>query len=102
MGWAGLGWAEQIAEREIWMQEGWDWLDYPKSGQVLAIDPSDEDYPNWVEVQIEFTSPDGSIHGTYEARIEAKGTVTTMWASGKNQPLWEVKQYRLTHLIKRF
>ncbi|MBF2048459.1 MAG: sucrase ferredoxin [Elainella sp. C42_A2020_010] len=101
VGWAGLGWAEQIAEREIWMQEGWDWLDYLKSGQVLAIDPSDKDYPNWVEVQIEFTSPDGSIHGTYEARIEAKGTVTTMWTSGKNQPLWEVKQYRVTRLTKR-
>jgi hypothetical protein len=40
VGWAGLGWAEQIAEREIWMQVGWDWLNYHKSGQVLALTSS--------------------------------------------------------------
>jgi len=100
VGWAGLGWAEQIAEREIWMREGWNWLDYLKSGQVLAMDSSDEDYPDWVDVQIDFISPDGNISGTYKAHIEAYGTVKTMWTSGKDQPLWEVKQYRVSHLTK--
>ncbi|MBE9190264.1 sucrase ferredoxin [Gloeocapsopsis crepidinum LEGE 06123] len=100
VGWAGLGWAEQIVEREVWMQEGWDWINYHKTGQTLAIDPSDEDYPNWAEVRIDFTSPDGTISGAYEARIEANRTVKTMWTSGKDQPLWEVKQYHVSRLDK--
>lgn len=98
VGWAGIGWVEQIVEREIWMQEGWDWINYLKMGKTLAIDPSDEDYPDWAEVRIDFTSVDGTISGAYEARIEAKGTVKTMWTSGKDQPLWEVKQYCLNRL----
>nr|MCU0526267.1 sucrase ferredoxin [Elainella sp. Prado103] len=99
-GWAGLTKFEQIAEREIWLQEGWKWLDYQKSGQVLAIDPSDEADPNWAVVQIEFNSPDGSINAAYEARIETKGTVQTMGTSGQNQSLEEVKQYRMSYLNK--
>jgi hypothetical protein len=82
------------------MQEGSEWLDYQKSGRVLAIDSSDADYPDWAEVRIEFNSPDASINGAYEARIEANGTVKTMWKSGKERPLWEVKQYRVSHLVK--
>ncbi|MES1022915.1 sucrase ferredoxin [Gloeocapsa sp. BRSZ] len=99
VGWAGISWAEQIAEREIWMQEGWDWINYLKTGKTLAIDLSDEDYPNWAEVRIDFTSVNGHS-GAYEARIEAKGTVKTMWTSGKDQPLWEVKQYHVSRLDK--
>lgn len=98
VGWAGLGWAEQIAEREIWMQEGWQWLDYHKSGQVLAIDSSNKDYPDWAEVRIDFNSPDGIVSGTYEARVEISGTIKTMWKSGKDKPLWEVKQYQVSRL----
>lgn len=97
-GQAGLTRFEQIAEREIWMQNGWPWLNYQRSGQVLAIDPSDKDDPDWAEVRINFNSPDGSIHGAYEARIEAKGTVKTMGTSGTDQPLSEVKQYRVSRL----
>jgi hypothetical protein len=95
VGWAGLSWAEQIAERDIWMQTGWHWLDYLKSGETLAISDPEADYPDWVKVQISFSSPDGSVSGTYEACIKAYGTVKTMWTSGRNQPLWEVKQYQV-------
>ena len=34
-GWAGLNKFEQIAEREIWMQVGWDWQHIPKAGRIL-------------------------------------------------------------------
>ncbi|MBW4514822.1 MAG: sucrase ferredoxin [Timaviella obliquedivisa GSE-PSE-MK23-08B] len=97
-GWAGLGWAEQIAEREIWMQEGWDWLNYLKHSETLAIDPSDADYPNWAEVRINFTSPDGTRSGAYTARVEACGQVTTMWNSGDEKSLETVKQYQVSRL----
>lgn len=99
-GWGGLSKFEQIAEREIWLQEGWNWLDYEKSGQVMAIDPSDSRYPNWTEVRIDFKSANDEVSGSYEARIDTKGTVKTMKASGQKEPLCEVKQYRVSQLTK--
>lgn len=100
-GWGGLAKFEQMAEREIWLQEGWNWLDYEKSGQVVAIDPSDSRWPDWAEVRIDFNSVNGDISGAYTARIEAKGTVQTMKASGKDEPLCEVKQYQVSQLTKQ-
>jgi hypothetical protein len=96
-GWIGLNWFEQVAEREILMQEGWAWLDYLKSGKVLSTDETEEE---WAEVQIDFISPDGSISGTYQARIEVSGEVTTVFNSGKDQPLQKIKQYSVSRLIK--
>ncbi|MBW4630847.1 MAG: sucrase ferredoxin [Iphinoe sp. HA4291-MV1] len=96
-GWAGLSKFEQIVEREIWMQEGWDWLNYHKSGQVLA---SDEVNQNWANIRIDFTTTDGSMRSAYEARVEVNGSVMTAWNSADEQPLEEVKQYRLSRLVK--
>ncbi|MGD1896141.1 MAG: sucrase ferredoxin [Phormidesmis sp.] len=33
-GWAGVNRFEQIAEREAWMNVGWDWLTYPRTAQI--------------------------------------------------------------------
>ncbi|MEH2405952.1 sucrase ferredoxin [Nostoc sp.] len=96
-GWAGLSKFEQIAEREIWMQEGWEWLNYHKVGQVIAMDETDEE---WAEVRINFSAEDGSIKGAYEARVEVNGSVMTAWDSGNQLPLEEVKQYHVSHLVK--
>ncbi|MBE9171259.1 sucrase ferredoxin [Pleurocapsales cyanobacterium LEGE 06147] len=98
-GWAGLTEIEQIVERELWMQHGWDWLSYRQAGQVLAIDET-QDEPDWAEVRLEFTSPDGKVSGAYEARVEVCGQVTTMRNSGVNEPLRKVKQYQVTQLCK--
>jgi len=103
-GWAGLSKFEQIVEREIWMQEGWDWLNYHKAGQVLASDEANEKkYADWAEVRIDFTTPDGSMSGAYEARVEICGqAITARWSSIKEQPLETetVKQYRVSYLVK--
>jgi hypothetical protein len=100
-GWAGLTKFEQIAEREIWMQEGWDWLRYEKSGCILAIDESNE---SWAEVQIDFVRRgfSGVVEraGSYKARIEINGVVMTAHNSGKTPSLQEVKQYYITHLVQ--
>lgn len=96
-GWAGLSKFEQIVEREIWMQEGWDWLNYHKAGQVLA---SDEVNQEWAAVRIDFTTADGSVRNAYEARVEIRGSVITALNSGGKQPLEEVKQYRVGRLSK--
>ncbi|NDJ18422.1 sucrase ferredoxin [Myxacorys almedinensis A] len=94
-GWAGLGKFEQIAEREIWMQEGWDWLTYEKSGCVLAIDESNE---LWADVQIDFVRR--NLPCAYKARVEVNGFVMTAHDSGKTPSFQEVKQYHVTHLVR--
>jgi hypothetical protein len=96
-GWGGLSLFEQIAEREIWMLEGWKWLEYHKAGQVLA---SDEINQEWADVRIDYTTADGNISSAYQARVEMKGSVMTAWKSGANPTLEEVKQYHVTSLVK--
>ena len=99
-GWSGLTRFEQIAEREILMQEGWAWLDYKKVGQVLAMD---REHQMWAEVRIDFVASDGNVGGAYEARIEAEAPVTSaLWSSAvdDDEPLVSVKQYRVSHLVK--
>lgn len=100
-GWAGLSRLGQVAEREIWIQVGWAWLDYLKAEQVLAIDEANEEwYADWALVRLDFAAPDGSVFGAYEARVEVCGHVMTAWDSGDDQPLRELKQYRVSRLVK--
>ncbi|OKH27972.1 sucrase ferredoxin [Chroogloeocystis siderophila] len=93
-GWAGLTKFEQIVERELWMQYGWNWLKYLKSGQVLAQDTVNEPWnADWAEVRLEFTAPDGSAAEVYQARVEVCGSV--MSATNSGEDAIAVKQYRL-------
>jgi len=90
-GWAGLTKFEQMVEREIWLQQGWDWLSYRRCGYVLAEDTVND---RWADIRLEFSTPDGSVAGAYEARVEVCGSVMTAWNSGE-EPL-AVKQYGVT------
>ncbi len=96
-GWCGLESFEQIAEREIWIQQGWEWLTYSKQGQILS-QGGDPDQPDWAEVEIEYVSQNGQIRGSYQARIEACGEVITQFDSGEDQRLESVKQYKVVSL----
>ena len=92
-GWAGLsGKFEQIAEREIFVREGWEWTRYLKNGKTLEADENE----GRAEVRIEYVTPGGNA-GAYEATVEANGTVMTLCNSGPD-PLQEVKQYRISRL----
>lgn len=96
-GWSGLTRFEQIVEREIWMQQGWQWLHYNKSAQVLAIDPANEaEDADWAEIRLEFATPDESIRGAYEAKVQVCGSVMTAHNSGETPTV--AKQYRVSHL----
>jgi hypothetical protein len=93
-GWAGLrSKFEQIAEREAFVREGWEWTGYLKAGEVLE---EDEDH---AEVRIEYQSPYGCVSGAYEATVEAAGSVMTLSNSG-TEPLQEARQYRVSRLEK--
>src|SRR5215218_3519444 len=92
-GWAGLsGKFEQIAEREIFVREGWEWTRYLKSGRTLEADQNEDR----AEVRIEYATQDGNA-GAYEATVETSGTIMTLFDSGP-RPLQEVKQYRVSRL----
>jgi hypothetical protein len=124
-GWAGCDRWAQIAEREIWMQEGWPWLGYAKTAWVVVKDPGRwfhrllrwglrwiptiraqvllkklEQKLTWAQVRIRYSSPDGVRNGIYEARVEVSHTVMSQMKSGKQQPNYPVKQYRVTNLRK--
>ncbi|MEH1828466.1 MAG: sucrase ferredoxin [Nostoc sp.] len=100
-GWTGLSKFEQIVEREIWMQSGWNWLDSLKAGKVLAIEEVAEGMDaNWAEVCINYVAPDSSTSGVYEARVEACGEVMSALNSAKEMELEVVKQYRVSRLVK--
>lgn len=124
-GWGGCDRWGQIAERAIWMQEGWPWLAYPKAVQVVTKDPGRlshrllrgvlrwipairaqvllkklEQKLSWAQVRIQFNSPDSSAMGTYEVRVEVSHTVMSQMRSGKGQLRDPVKQYRVISVEK--
>lgn len=124
-GWSGLEQFEQIAERAIWRQEGWEWQNYPKYGYINAKDEGnlakiilkqilklipvqkaklllkilDRDM-DWVEVTMEYFLPDSNIKQEYKVRIEVAGKVVTAGKSAKQMQLQSVKQYHVVNLSK--
>ncbi|UKP00609.1 sucrase ferredoxin [Nostoc sp. UHCC 0870] len=122
-GWTGLSKFEQIAEREIWMQVGWDWLNYEKTGRILVQEEGGmkrkllksifkrlpcpkfnllverwNEQATWVKLEISYTSKDGNNWGTYSAIVKQTGTVTTKLKSGDDAPLASVNQYSVEEL----
>ena len=95
-GWAGLGFYEQVAEREIFVREGWAWAGYRKAGRTLEVDEEGDR----AEVRIEYAARDGEASGVYEATVERSGSVPTLSNSGTD-PLTEAKQYRVGRLEKK-
>ncbi|MEM9541688.1 MAG: sucrase ferredoxin [Cyanobacteria bacterium P01_E01_bin.42] len=126
-GWAGLGKFEQVAEREIWMQEGWNWLGYNKYGRTtskelkgikryiyglarfIPLKQVRVFLEQWTkeataaEVEIHFSSPDGKVSGIYSARVEESEPVMTASKSpkpGEAIDMSKLPQYRVSRLIK--
>jgi hypothetical protein len=122
-GWSGLSKFEQIAERELWQQEGWKWFSYDQLARTIAVDPGQWHFlqpllqwipvkrlqfllkqrwpaPKWAIVKIEYQSADGEVAGSYEAKIELRGQVMTALASSDRLKLQSVNQYQATHLTK--
>ena len=81
------------------MQQGWNWLQYCKSGQVLAGDTTNgSQAADWVDVRLDFADPDGGVTGTYEARVEVCGSV--MSAQNSGDALIPVQQYCVSRLVR--
>lgn len=100
-GWTGLSEFEQIAERKIWMEFRWSWLNYLKAGKLLAMEEVAEGQKaDWAEVRIDFATTDSSTTGAYEARIEVCDEVMSAFNSAKEMELEVVKLYHVTRLVK--
>lgn len=94
-GWAGLSPLAQIVEREIWLQVGWDWLNYLKCGEILSRDATEQErYATWGEVKIDFIHPETKQSGSYTARVERTHEVSTLGNSGDSQQV-QLNQYRV-------
>jgi len=124
-GWAGLNSLEQVAERDIWIKEGWDWLSSRKHGKTIGKGLTGIKrylYPllrwiplkqvqvlleqwtydaAWATVQIHFTRSDQSTSGIYKARVEMSGQVMSAgWSPqpGESIELQSTPQYHVQRL----
>ncbi|MEO1592801.1 MAG: sucrase ferredoxin [Cyanobacteria bacterium J06632_22] len=123
-GWSGFSRWAQIAEREMWMQQGWRWLTLPKTARILRHDPGKFHHrllrwalpwiPNirakillkkleqkltWAEVEIRWQ--DGDTTHRYCARVETSHRVTTQLKSGENVPQRTVPQFSVTPITAK-
>ncbi|MEO1800665.1 MAG: sucrase ferredoxin, partial [Cyanobacteria bacterium J06629_2] len=105
-GWSGMEQLAQIAEREVWLKEGWEWKNYLKSARIIKRDRGNfikvlfgfilkllplkianlllrklESDCKWVEVEIAYSN--NNINGTYQIRVERKSSVMTAGKSVK-------------------
>lgn len=99
-GWAGLeSPLLQVAERELFVRHGWTWMEYRKSGRVLAcaeVEPGHEQ-PAWAEVRIDYATPNGSVGGAYTARVELACRAPCIASTGDTEP-YPYPQYVVTRL----
>lgn len=93
-GWAGLEYGFlQVAERAMWLREGWRWLEWPRRGEVLAQDTAA--VPRWAEIQVEFEDDAGPCR--YKCRVEMTGTIDTFHTTGEDET-YPYPQYRVAWL----
>ena len=94
-GWAGLDSPhEQVAEREIFMQEGWEWVQRSISGQ--EVERGDE--KGNVQVRIDVAASGTGLAGTYEATVQPRsGAPRVACLSGEETPL--APQYAVSKLV---
>ncbi len=102
-GWAGLPAPFlQVLERELFALHGWEWLQYAKSGHVLAqdetaqLDEHSHAEPAWAEVQLDYRVPAGATR-RITARVELTNRIEAIHSSG-NDETYAYPQYAVAWL----
>lgn len=90
-GWGGVGKYEQMVEREIFIREGWSWIDYSKKGTVL------KEEGHSAVVRIDYSSADGTVSGAYEGTVVAAGRIKM---GGCGSEMKDFQQYDVLHVMK--
>jgi hypothetical protein len=95
-GWIALGTPyEQMAEREVFMREGWDWT----KRQVTTRLEGPVSAGGQARVRIDFGDRNGGPSGSYEATVEDAAAVPTMECLGEGEP-GLAEQYAVSGLEK--
>jgi hypothetical protein len=98
------GWATlprpfaQVVEREVWMREGWAWLQCQVDAEIIAADEpaNEEEKPAWGEVRLRYLRPDGR-RGEYFGRVELSRTLD-LYGSTKSEQPHPFAQYQVVTL----
>ncbi|MEO0884326.1 MAG: sucrase ferredoxin [Cyanobacteria bacterium J06648_10] len=122
-GWSGFeSWA-QIAERSLWMQQGWEWLSTPRTAKIVRQDPGRFMHrllrwvlrwiptiraqillkklakkATWAEVEIRWDGGNERSDRQYRVRVEMRGKVVSQMKSGETADLVPVPQYQVSEL----
>ncbi|NEZ64737.1 sucrase ferredoxin [Leptolyngbyaceae cyanobacterium CCMR0082] len=125
-GWAGVNKFEQMAERAVWQQEGWDWFNCPRTVKttskgltgikklaypILKIIPIKllqlwldrwTKGATWVNMSVSYETSSGT--GIYKVTVKEKDEIISAGSSATeaNQTikLKPVKQYQVVHSVK--
>jgi len=93
-GWTGLDTLfEQMAERELFMREGWAWTEKSVAGRVLSFDEGRQR----AEVRLDVVDGEGSV--VYEATVEQTGTAPRVECPG-GEPKGGAAQFAVSRLAK--
>ncbi|CAG7638627.1 hypothetical protein PAECIP111802_02461 [Paenibacillus allorhizosphaerae] len=91
-GWGRIGTFEQVAEREIFLREGWDWIKYKKQAVLRRKDDTS------AVVRLSFwRSEDGAECETYEVEVCISGKVET---GGCGHGWGEARQFTVSNVAK--
>lgn len=94
-GWAGLDDSFlQAAERELWMQYGWEWFATPKSGAILPSEAKTET-PDFESVRLDYTLPNQTQSQSYTAQVEVQQRITTPYSTASTET-YAYQQYVVT------
>jgi hypothetical protein len=95
-GWVGLDTPfEQVAEREVFMLEGWDLTALPVTSRMTSSGNGSRS----AKVRIEFPEPHGAGAVAYDAVVELAGIVPSVTCLGEGIKE-EIEQYTTTQLEK--
>ncbi|MEM9092409.1 MAG: sucrase ferredoxin [Cyanobacteria bacterium P01_F01_bin.53] len=122
-GWSGWGQWAQIAERAIWMRQGWGWLTTPKSARIVRQDlgPLHQQLLRWIlawiptirakvllkklqkkltwaEVEICWETSQGAPSGRYHARVEVSHQVLSQMRSGAETEVRPSPQFQVSEV----
>lgn len=95
-GWSALGSPyEQVAEHEVFMLEGWKWVDYAVGTRMLDT----EKVGCLRRVRIDFTDETMGVRGAYEVTVEQRKSSLRAECLEPGEP-FETPQYGVSKLIK--
>lgn len=91
-GWGALTPCEQLVEREIFILEGWNWIQYEKSG---SSQPQED---GGVRVRIDYHSSDHAVAGTYVAIVNETESIAVSGCGYESPQAYP--QYKLSDFHK--